>query len=407
MLARLAEHDIPAVILTETEDPGLRSALLERGAVDCLGHPLSVSRLHFLMDLFTVGARRRGMDALAKAEAQPRLAVAEYLFDWTLGEQLLRQIRAIAPLDTTVLLTGETGTGKTHLARVVHDLSPRRNKPFVVVACGALPPSLLESELFGHVRGAFTTADRDQIGRLAAVGDGTLLLDEIDCLPFECQSRLLRAMEERVFEPIGSTKPQPVRARFIAAANRPLEEEKAAGRFRADLYYRLKVATFSLPPLRERKDLIGPLAERFLAEFEARNGQATRGLSPVALEALAAYDWPGNIRELRNVMELAVAFCAGRIVQREDLPDAIRRDAGVSVAAPESADAAGENKLARARVRAEAQQLRDALAQAGNNRTHAAAALGVSRVTLYKKLRRHGLLDALQDRGDAELELRS
>src|SRR5205085_9757692 len=204
------------------------------------------------------------------------------------------QLRRVVSQETTLLLTGETGTGKTRLARLVHELSPRRDEPFLVVDCGALSAFLIESELFGHVRGAFTGADRDRPGKLAAAGRGTLLLDEVNSLPLPLQAKLLRAVDERVFEPVGANKGQPLRARLVAASNAALEEEVAAGRFRADLYYRLNVVSFYLPPLRERRAAIAPLARKFPAEFAGRNRPDLRGPAPEAVRALEAYPWPGN-----------------------------------------------------------------------------------------------------------------
>ncbi len=226
--------------------------------------------------------------------------------------------------DTTVLLTGETGTGKSRLARLLHELSPRRDEPFLVVECGSLSPSLIESELFGHVRGAFTGADRERTGKLAAAAKGTLLLDEINSLSLPLQTKLLRAVDARVFEAVGSNREQPLRARLIAATNVSLADEVAAGRFRPDLFYRLNVVGFFLPPLRERPAAIAALAKRFQQEFTSRNRPDVQGFSPPALRALEAYNWPGNVRELRNVVERAFALCEGPEVTLADLPEAIR-----------------------------------------------------------------------------------
>jgi DNA-binding NtrC family response regulator len=237
---------------------------------------------------------------------------------------LAKQIRRVAPQDTTLLFTGETGTGKTRVARMVHDLSPRRNQPFLVVDCGALSPSLIESEIFGHVRGAFTDAVRNRAGKLAAAGGGTLLLDEVNSLPLTSQAKLLRAVDDRIFEPVGSNKAHPLRARLIAVSNVPLDREVAAARFRSDLYYRLNIVGFFLPPLRDLRAAIAPLAAQFAAEFAARNRPDVRGLAPAATQALEDYAWPGNIRELRNVIERAVALCAGPDVLLRDLPAAVR-----------------------------------------------------------------------------------
>jgi DNA-binding NtrC family response regulator len=230
----------------------------------------------------------------------------------------------VAPLDITLLLVGETGTGKTRLARLIHLHSPRHHEPFQVVACGALSANLIESELFGHVQGAFTGADRDRPGKFAAAGRGTLVLDEVNSLPRPLQAKLLRAVDERAFEPVGANRTQTLQARLIALSNVPLEQEVAAGRFRADLCYRLNVVSLHLPPLQGRPLCIAALSRRFLEEFAARNRPDVCGLTDEALCALREYCWPGNVRQLRNVVERAVALCPGPRVELRDLPEAVR-----------------------------------------------------------------------------------
>jgi DNA-binding NtrC family response regulator len=311
-------------------------------------------------------------------------------------------VRTVAPQETTVLLTGETGTGKTHLARLIHELSPRRRLPFLVINCGALSSGLIESEMFGHLRGSFTGADRDRTGKFQEVGAGTLLLDEIDALPLVLQAKLLRAVEERVFEPVGSNRSLPMKARLIAASNRSLDQEAAAGRFRSDLYYRLNVINFTLPPLRHRPWTVAPLANHYIAEFCAKRGREVLSLHPAALRALEAYTWPGNIRELRNVIERAVALSAGREINLEDLSPAIRTaesaDSHTAEPAPLSIPVAVEvdarvkqPTLSATKEEAEVARIAQALAKHGNNRLRAAAELGISRMTLYKKLRKYNL----------------
>jgi two-component system response regulator HydG len=243
--------------------------------------------------------------------------------------KLMAQLRRMAPQETTLLLTGEMGTGKTRLARLIHDVSPRREQPFMVVNCGSLSSTLIESELFGHARGAFTGADRERQGKLAAAGSGTLLLDEVNSLPLALQGKLLRTIDERVYAPVGSEKLLPVCARLIAAANVPLQREAEAGRFRSDLFSHPNVVSFVLPPLRDRRAAILPLAYRFLLEYAARNRPSVTSFSPGALAVLESYDWPGNVRELRNVVERAVALCPGKLVGTSDLPKVIRAAAGL------------------------------------------------------------------------------
>jgi DNA-binding NtrC family response regulator len=309
---------------------------------------------------------------------------------------LREQVRRVVPQDTTLLLTGETGTGKTRLARLIHELSPRRAEPFLVVDCGAVSPSLIESEMFGHVKGAFTGADRDRAGKFAAAGRGTLLLDEINSLPLPLQAKLLRAVDDRVFEPVGSERNHPLRARLIAATNAPLDAEVAAGRFRADLYFRINVVGFYLPPLRDRRASIAALANRFLAELAARNRPDVRGLSPEVLRALAEYNWPGNIRELRNVIERAVALCPGPDVELFDLPETVRAasatlpPAGARQAPPSSLMSAAST-LMEIRAEAEMTRIHEALRKHRNNRCRTAAELGISRMALYNKLHKYGL----------------
>lgn len=314
--------------------------------------------------------------------------------------ELTEQVRRVAPQDTTLLFTGETGTGKTRMARMIHTLSPRRDEPFMVIDCGALSPSLIESEMFGHVRGAFTGADRDRPGKFAAAGGGTLLLDEINSLPLSLQAKLLRAVDDRVFEPVGSNKSQPLKARLIAVSNARLEREVEAGRFRSDLFYRLNVVGFFLPPLRDRRAAIAPLAGQFAAEFAARNRPDVCGLSEAAVRALEGYSWPGNVRELRNVIERAVALCAGPIIQLRDLPEATRVPAEPapvnSGRLPLTAGSVSIQPatLAQTREETEIRQIQETLARHRNNRRRAAAELGISRMGLYKKLHKYGLIEA-------------
>lgn len=394
-----ARQSVPVIVLCDEHRPEQILQLLRLGAADCLSRPLDLHRLCYLLDVLTVRARYTARVSSPVAEPAENLSRDQVFLFTPQGAMgmLIKQVQRVASQHTTVLLGGETGTGKTCLARVIHELSPRRDKPFLVVNCGMLSTNLIESELFGHVKGAFTGADRDRSGKFAEVGGGTLLLDEIDALPLPLQSKLLRVLEERVFEPVGSNRPCTMQARLIAASNRDLDREVAEGRFRADLYYRLNVVGFALLPLRERRDLIAALAEHFRADFAAKNAQPVQGISAEARKALQAYDWPGNIRELRNVIERAVALCAGPLVEMEDLPAAMRGSVSEpcsAVAAPSRTDSGvfSAGTLAETKDEAEYLRIAAALRQHNNNRLRAAAALGISRMTLYKKLHRFGLL---------------
>jgi two-component system NtrC family response regulator/two-component system response regulator AtoC len=310
--------------------------------------------------------------------------------------RLLDQVQRIAPQNTSVLISGETGTGKSRLARLIHELSPRRDQPFLVVNCGALAAGLIESELFGHVRGAFTGAVGAREGRLAEAGSGTLMLDDIDGLPPALQIKLLRAVEERIFEAVGANQSHSLQARLVAASNRDLKEEVAAGRFREDLYYRLNVVELHLPPLRQRRNIIAPLAREFLAKFAADNGRRVHHIAERALCALEAYDWPGNIRELRNVIERAVALCPGQEVRLRDLPDYIyqpQKEPALAFpvrATPSATQAAPPHRIQTVEE-SEAACIHEALRRHKYNRLRAAKELGISRVTLYTKIRKYGL----------------
>jgi DNA-binding NtrC family response regulator len=391
-----ARRPIATVVLSERYRAEQALTLLRQGAADFLSRPLDLHRLSYLIDVLTVRARFKAHAAeAAMPAALERLGNSNpilYVRDGMLGE-ILEKVQRVAPQDTTLLITGGTGTGKTRLARLVHELSPRRAEPFLVVNCGALSATLIESELFGHVRGAFTGADRDRAGKFTDAGRGTLLLDDIDALPPAQQAKLLRVVEERVFEPVGSNKLQPFRARLIVATNQILEEEVTAGRFRQDLYYRLHVVAFSLPPLCERTRVIPGMVEHFIREFAARNDRGVSGISAEALRALVAYSWPGNIRELRNVIERAVALCPGTTIQLDDLPAGVQSSVEqLRTAVPHIASEAVLGTLAQSKEEAEAARISAALARHKNNRLRAAAELGISRMTLYKKLHRYGFI---------------
>jgi two-component system response regulator HydG len=330
-------YPVPVVVLTELSDPEIKLSLLKVGAMDCLTRPLNLSRVVFLLDLLTVRVRYAEADGEKFLQCNGE-AVQDFLLKSAAMQQLMDQIYRVAPLDSTILLTGATGTGKSHLARLIHDLSPRRARPFLTVHCAALAPTLIESELFGHARGAFTGADRDHIGKFEEAGTGTLFLDEVDSLTPEVQAKLLQAAEERVVQPIGSNRTVSLRARLVVATNRDLEREVAAGNFRGDLFFRLNVISFEVPRLRDRREAIVPLAQHFLEEFAGRMGRPIKGFSRAALTVLEGYDWPGNVRQLRNAIERAAALCPGWEIEPGDLPEHIhRRTEGPNGGIPDAA----------------------------------------------------------------------
>jgi DNA-binding NtrC family response regulator len=288
--------------------------------------------------------------------------------------------RRVAQVDSTVLLTGESGVGKERLARFIHEHSARAAGPFIAVNCGAVPESLLESELFGHNRGSFTGATQDRIGLFEAANGGTLLLDEIGDVPPGVQVKLLRALQEREIRRVGENRNRPINVRVLAATNRELVAEIHAARFREDLYYRLRVVEIRVPPLRERREDILSLAQLFLEQAVERTGRTVTGLTPAAAQLLLTYSWPGNVRELANAVERAVVMAQGSRIDVEDLPQEI----GLAVPQPVTV---GE-------VRPLAQIERDYIASVlrgvGGNRAQAAAKLGIGAATLYRKLKRFG-----------------
>lgn len=306
---------------------------------------------------------------------------------------MVEQLRVAARHNVTVLLVGETGSGKTHLARLIHELSPRRDARFCPVACGALPRDLIESELFGHVKGAFTGADRAHDGKFASAGPGTLLLDEIDVMPCEQQAKLLRVIESGEYEPVGSNETRRSEARLIVATNRPLDQLIQAGTFRLDLFYRLNVLRFQLPPLRERKVDLPYLARQFALAHGRTHGVEIRDIDPDFFAALVRHDWPGNVRQLENVVRRAVLFCRHGVLRADDLPpdlgaDSVGPSAAPMVAAPSPAGGTLDEQMAPY----ERQVIQRTLQQCGGRRGETARELGISRVTLYNKMRRLGLL---------------
>jgi DNA-binding NtrC family response regulator len=297
----------------------------------------------------------------------------------------LRMAETVAPTDSTVLISGESGTGKEVIAKYIHALSDRSGGPFVSINCGALPETLLESELFGHIKGAFTGSVRDKQGLFVAARGGTFFLDEVGEMSPATQVKVLRAIQEREVIPVGATEPVSVDVRIVAATNRDLEEEIRRGSFRSDLYYRLNVITLHLPPLRDRRDDIAILSEHFLARFAASRGKEPPRLSSDALTALQSYDWPGNVRELENALERA-AILSDEEIGVAALPSSITSQK----AQPLVADRLPPNPPMEIIERA---YIHWVLQAEGGNKTKAAEVLGIDPSTLYRKLLRYGLQD--------------
>jgi DNA-binding NtrC family response regulator len=310
--------------------------------------------------------------------------------------QVLEHLTRVAIHDVTILLVGETGTGKTTLARMVHDLSPRAQGRFYALACGALPPELIESELFGHVKGAFTGAERNKEGKFEIVNSGTLLLDEIDCLDQNQQMKLLRVIETGEFERVGCNETQKTNARLIAASNVDLRKLVDQGQFRPDLYYRLSVLEFKVPPLRDRPYDIVPLTLAFVEESREKHGITIRRIHPEFLQRLRFYDWPGNIRELKNHVGRAVLFSHNGQLTPNDLAPTILE--ATEHGPVEKRSLRTGNTLSERVASTEQEMLARALEEHGQNRTATARALGISRVGLYKKMKKYGMLEPKHNR---------
>lgn len=318
-----------------------------------------------------------------RQELDERHRIGELISRSPSMKPLFEMLPAVAESGGTVLITGESGTGKEVLARTMHQISPRKEEPFVTVNCGALPDNLLESELFGYKAGAFTGAVKDKPGRFHLARGGTIFLDEIGELSPAMQVKLLRVLQDKTFEPLGGTQTENSNARVIAATNRDLEEEVKTGRFREDLFYRINVIRLHLPPLRERQEDIPLLTEQFIRLFNSRRKNPIQGVSPEVYQAFLSYGWPGNIRELENVIERAFILCRSSVITPDLLP-------------PELAPPGPPrdiSSLQKVSERAEASLLRDVLERNGGDKVKAARELGIHKSTLYRKLKRLGLVN--------------
>ena len=295
-------------------------------------------------------------------------------------QKIFALIPQVAASDSTVLIRGETGTGKELLARAIHEQSHRKDKPFVAINCGALPDTLLESELFGYKAGAFTNAVKDKPGHFSAANGGTLLLDEIGDISPAFQVKLLRVLQDKTYQPLGSTETHTTDLRVLAATHQDLSNMVAEGRFRQDLYYRINVVTLALPPLRERKEDIPMLCERIIARMNRTRGRAVAGTSQEALAVLMSYDYPGNIRELENIIEHAFILCADEMIMPAHLPEHLR---------PGRQDvcAVDTGTMQAAKRSVEAQAIIDALERNNYNRQAAARDLGIHKSTLFRKIK--------------------
>jgi DNA-binding NtrC family response regulator len=376
----------PVVVLTATRNVATAVEAMKRGAADYVTKPFEVEALRIkVRQLLSRRALEHEVERLrARIEESERLG--GLLGRSQAMHEVFRTIRRVADSLATVLIRGESGTGKELVAHAIHDLSPRASGPFVALNCAAIPANLIESELFGHERGAFTDARERRIGRFEAASGGTLFLDEIGELDAGVQAKFLRALEERRIERLGGGAAVDIDVRVIAATNRDLERDVATGRFRADLFYRIHVVPMELPPLRERREDVRMLAEHFLEQARAGAGRGPTRIAADALAALERFPWPGNVRELRNAIERAVALCEGDAIELADLPASVLRTERIE--ALRAALREGRLGFEEAVADFERALLLEALEETGWNQTRAADRLGTTRRALKLRMDR-------------------
>jgi len=389
---RRVAPDVPVIMCTAYMDIPTVVRAMQLGAYDYLTKPFNPELL--ILTVRRAVERGQLMARIDELKSQGEgISLAERMGRSRAIELVIQQVVQVARSNFTVLIQGETGTGKELVARAIHSQSPRRDKPFVAVDCGAIPETLVESELFGYEKGAFTGAVRRKEGRFQAAGGGTVFLDEVGNLPLPTQAKLLRALEERQVTPLGATRPVPVDARIIVASNMDLEDASRAGRFRPDLYYRLNEFGISLPALRSRREDIAHLASRFLDEVSMELRCPVHSITDDAMEMLRRYDWPGNVRELKNVIRRA-ALLATDVITPEFLPR-LGAPGGVSQPAVVEPAVSGELSLREvsevATANAERQAIRQALHAAKGNKSQAARLLRTDYSTLHAKMKRYGI----------------
>ncbi|MEM1069509.1 MAG: sigma-54 dependent transcriptional regulator [Planctomycetota bacterium] len=374
--------NIPVVVMTAFGSLDSAVAAIRSGAYDFITKPVDIDVLSLTIARAMEHRKLKRQIRLLEKQADQSKQFGELLGDSAPMEQLYDQLARVAPSDASILITGESGTGKELVARSIHRLSPRADQPFVAVNCAALSEALLESELFGHVKGAFTDARSERKGLFLEADGGTLLLDEMGDMPQAMQVKLLRALEENRLRPVGGDQDVPFDVRVLAATHRDLETAVEENRFRQDLFYRINVIQLHLPPLRSRGADILQLAQHFLKQFSERSNKQVTAIAEPAAEKLLAYSWPGNVRELRNVMERAIALTRFDTVTLEDLPDKIRdhRGAMVMIGGDDPTELVSMEELER-------RYIQHVLESVQQNRTQAAKILGLDRKTLYRKLK--------------------
>ena len=376
---------IPVIIMTAYASVNTAVDALKSGAYDYLTKPLDIEELKMLVKKALHHRKLEQENVYLKERLGDRFDFSNIIGRSPAMQDLFETVALVAPSEATVLIVGESGTGKELIANAIHQNSPRTNRPFIKVNCAALPETLLESELFGHEKGAFTGALARKQGRFQLAHTGSIFLDEVGEMTPTTQTKILRVLQEREFEPLGSTQTVKVDTRVIAATNKNLVEEIQQGNFREDLYYRLNVVTLQVPPLRERREDISLLADFFLKQYAEKNRRLIKGFTPRAMDLLIRHNWPGNVRELENVVERAVIMARGDLISQGELPDTIRGlDAEIEKAEMDLSSGRSLKEVERDMI------LRT-LEDTGGNRTRAAEILGISRRTLQLKLKEYGV----------------
>lgn len=389
VLALALRQPNPPVCIIMTAYGSVDAAVeaMKRGAYDFVTKPVNIDRLELLIKRALRGTEVEKENVRLRERVDKQYGLESFVGSSPAMTHVFETIRQVAPSRATVLLSGESGTGKELAAQAIHQLSPRHHEPFVAVHCAALSAQLLESELFGHEKGAFTGAGERRVGRFEQAAGGTLFLDEIGEIDSATQVKILRVLGERTFERVGGNKPLHTDVRLVAATNRDLAAMVAAGEFREDLYFRLNVIQIHLPPLRDRRDDIPKLAMYFLRESAKENGKPFRELTSDALEHLVNNPWPGNVRELRAAIEHGVVMSGGTKIALRDLPKSVRISPASSAPITSTSDSLhlGQSELA---------LIRQALMDCKGHRTRAAKMLGISRRTLHRRLREHPELES-------------
>ena len=382
---------IPVIVLTGHGSIDAAVNAMKAGAYDFLTKPLNLDQLNIIVKRALENRELSLKHKILQQELEVKNSFGSMIGKNSEMQKLFELIRKVAPSKASVLITGESGVGKELVADAVHKLSPRKDGSFIKVHCAALSESLLESELFGQEKGAYTGADGMKKGRFELAHGGTIFLDEIGEINQATQVKILRVLQEKKFERVGGEETITVDVRIVAATNRSLEEEVKAGHFREDLYYRLNVVHLYVPPLRERKDDIPLLVDHFLREFARENGKNVTTIEPRARAALYKYDWPGNIRQLRNCMESAVVMCSGSEIMIEDLPPSVSKS---------TAEASISIPLGLPLEEAEKTLIMQNLAANKGNKSKTADILGIERKTLHRKLAKYGMEDNEQESAD-------